>query len=170
MKQTIFQLCPVHEHPPKGSIIGIYRIAREHTRALNVEFRDSNRKARLIRANLSPEQLWIYEWISYVFTILGVGTDVFARQVGCTAQTVRGWLRKNGHLPNRKLFRRLLEIYAVNFLDKRALEYLHGTKIGLWREQYKPVWEKMAEKVALEEEIREERRQKAGYLLEGEGI
>ena len=139
--KTVRDLLPVHEHPHPGAIRSIYTCARNQMRDLHTDFSDSNLKARLIRSNLTPEQLYIYEWIGYIFTIIALPHEIFARQVGVSVQTLKHWLKRKGHLPGRLRFRRLLAIYQTNFCDELAAELLHGEKIGQWRRAYRPIWE-----------------------------
>ncbi len=142
---SILDILPVHEHPPIEAVRAIYKLAKRQMAEIHMDVLDSNLKAELVRSNLTPEQLYIYEWIGYVFTILALPHDVFARQVGVTKQTVKSWLKRKGHLPSGARFNRLIDIYRMNFLDCLAAELLHGEKIGQWRKGYRPIWEERAE-------------------------
>lgn len=109
---------------------------------LKEQFKDSNEKARFIRDNLTPEQLYIYEWMNYVFTIMALQHAIFARQIGCAPGTLKSWLGKKGHFPTPTFFRRFLSIYEMNFTDQLARELLHGEQIGQWREMRQRVTRK----------------------------
>lgn len=135
--KTVRDLVPIQDHPPAAAVRSIYIVAKRQMRASWQEYRDSNAKARKIRENLTPEQLYIYEWINYIFVIMALPHESFARQCGSTVQTLKSWLKKKGHLPSRTHFRRLLAIYDTNFCDEEARKLLHGDKIGLWWERQK---------------------------------
>lgn len=141
MIKTVLDILPVHEHPPIEAVKALYRVARQQMRDIHMDLPDSNLKARLVCSNLTPEQLYIYEWIGYIFTILALPHEIFGRQVGVKPQTVKGWLKRKGHLPGGLRFKRLLDIYKMNFLDCLAVELLHGEKIGQWRRAYRPIWQ-----------------------------
>lgn len=144
--KSVLDILPVHEHPPVDAVRAIYKLAKRQMKEIQTEITDSNLKAQLVRSNLTPEQLYIYEWIGYIFTILALPHGTFARQVGVTTQTVKSWLKRKGHLPSGLRFNRLIDIYRMNFLDCLAAELLHGEKIGQWRKAYRPIWEERAEK------------------------
>lgn len=142
--KTVRDLVPIHEHPHPAAIRAIFLVARRQMGEIHMELTDSNLKARIVRSSLTPEQLYIYEWIAYIFTIIALPHESFARQVGVSVQTLKHWLKQKGHLPGRRSFRRLLDIYNTNFCDTLAAELLHGEKIGQWRSQRRPIWEEQA--------------------------
>lgn len=147
--KTIRDLLPIHEHPPAAAINSIHKVAKQQMRdawaALDSGL-NSNARAKYLRDRLTPEQLYIYEWISYMFIILALPYETFARQIGVKESTLRGWLRKDGHIPVRIRFRRLLSIYEANFCDELAAQLLHGDKIGQWREKHRSMSEIVKEK------------------------
>src|SRR5688572_24378294 len=99
--KSVRDILPVHEHPSSAAVRSIFIAAKSQMRSLHEEFADSNAKARFIRDNLTPEQLYIYEWIGYIFTIMALPHEVFARQCGVSVQTLKHWLKRKGHLPSR---------------------------------------------------------------------
>lgn len=147
---------PIQEHPTKREIWEIYRTAKQQARAMYCSFHDSNLKARIVRENLTAEMLYVYEFVEYVYTILAVPPETFARQVGIKVQTLNIWLGKNGHFPSKTAFRRLLAVYEMNFLDFYAKNILHKPRIEQWNIDHqeridRQKWE-IAKKLAKEQE------------------
>ncbi len=160
--KTVKDLVPVHEHPPAAAINAIHRAAKQQMKEMweTVDGSlDTNARARYLRANLTPEQLYIYEWISYIFIIMSLPYETFARQVGVSVQSLKGWLFKRGHMPSRTHFKRLLSIYQANFCDDEARELFHGAKIGEWHPPTRPM-----------SEIIKEKWKNAGYKVNGKQI
>lgn len=127
--ESVRNIGPIGSHPRPKDIISIYLLAKSQHKERTKAVKGSNEKALLTRDNLTPEQVYIYEWITYIFTVLGVPPEVFARQVGVTRQMLGAWLGRRGWLPSRPHFKRIMEIYDTNFRDELALNALHAKKI-----------------------------------------
>ena len=83
--------------PTSDQLRQVFRVAR-------LQPRDSD----------SPEQRQFYDWIEQIYLDLGVGREVFARQLGVTPKMVSIWLDRRGHFPAGARLQALFRLWEAN--------------------------------------------------------
>jgi len=119
-------MTPLNQKPARFELEGIFFRAKSQKLGVSPAFYKNSKRREFISANLTAEQRHLYDFIAFLYVLMGLPRRAFAKQAGVSLQTLDLWLARRGVFPSGGALSRLLDLYEVNVRNDKAIKTARG--------------------------------------------